>query len=46
MIECKKKFPESDLSFPQKLDFKTIFNYCSCGSDQNSIVPVVCDEPE
>ena len=26
--------------------FKTSFNYCSSGSDQNSVIPVVCDVPE
>ena len=25
---------------------KTSFNYCSSGSGQNSVIPVVCDVPE
>ena len=29
-----------------KLTFKTNFNYCSSGSGQNSVIPVVCDVPE
>ena len=26
--------------------YKTSFNYCSSGSGQNSVIPVVCDVPE
>ena len=25
---------------------KTSFNYCSSGSDENSVIPVVCNVPE
>ena len=28
------------------LTLKTSFNYCSSGSGQNSMIPVVCDVPE
>ena len=28
------------------VDIKTSFNYCSSGSDQNSVIPVVCNVPE
>ena len=27
-------------------DIKTSFNYCSSGSGQNSVIPVVCNVPE
>ena len=29
-----------------KTQIKTSFNYCSSGSGQNSVIPVVCDVPE
>ena len=28
------------------VEFKTSFNYCSSGSGQNSVIPVVCNVPE
>ena len=27
-------------------EFKTSFNYCSSGSGQNSVIPVLCNVPE
>ena len=36
----------SDGTVVKKLQLKTSFNYCSSGSGQNSIIPVVCDVPE
>ena len=35
-----------DIALPPKGKFKTSFNYCSSGSGQNSVIPVVCDLPE
>ena len=32
--------------FHSFVSIKTSFNYCSSGSGQNSIIPVVCDVPE
>ena len=32
--------------FSRKTAIKTNFNYCSSGSGQNSVIPVVCDVPE
>ena len=36
----------ADNSKTEDAELKTSFNYCSSGSGQNSVIPVVCDVPE
>ena len=53
LLEFDVKYPKelqnlhNDLPFMcEKMMIQTNFDYCSSGSGQNSVIPVVCNVPE
>ena len=46
ILKIVKNDPFLRLQMTAKEMFKTSFNYCSSGSGQNSVIPVLCNVPE